>query len=381
MHNPSARSSAVSHAKKSKLEERILNLLKAYDVEVIHQYTITKEPHSHAYDFYLPKYKLLIDADGIYYHGYVNDPDGRHIRDDYDGVRLSLIPPDHTFHVIVERNEESDVKWLMEEICGASDVSAKYDSELFAWCRTMEFPYPQYSERRLSSDFGRLCGYFPKMHNPYAKTGDSIVRSFHKSLYDKAHKGLMSPKQAWRDDSALESIISKNLIYINKIDPSKALQSFNLSNVASIITTFAPTSAKYVVMKYLSEFDFVFDPASGFSERMLGVAASGKKYVGFDADSLLVEESNQIIGFLGLSNCSVQHGESLEQEYPCMFTSPPYSVDDSDSWIADMMSKYACKRYVFVVDTTEKYKQNVVETLNSASHLANVQEQVIVIDI
>lgn len=44
--------------------------------------------HNHEFNFYISKYRILIDADGIYFHSYLSDPDGNFVGDSYYPVRI-----------------------------------------------------------------------------------------------------------------------------------------------------------------------------------------------------------------------------------------------------------------------------------------------------
>ena len=50
-----------------------------------------------------------------------------------------------------------------------------------------------------------------------------------------------------------------------------------------------------------------------------------------------------------------------------------------DEWIDECMKRFSCKAYVFVVDSTKKYKQYVTETLHNSSHFSKSKEYVVVI--
>lgn len=113
---PEIRRKQVANANKYLLEVRVANLLSQYNIEFEQQYVMSKDGHTHAFDFYVPKYKILVDADGRYYHSYLSYPDGKHVRDDYDDVRLYLVPEDHVFVLAVEGHEEQAVKQVYNVI-------------------------------------------------------------------------------------------------------------------------------------------------------------------------------------------------------------------------------------------------------------------------
>ena len=91
-------------------------------------------------------------------------------------------------------------------------------------------------------------------------------------------------------------------------------------------------------------------------------------------------------------NANIIERDILESkgEYQCLFTCPPYSDKEQwldvtvtnitcDDWIDECLNRFDCKRYLFVVDTTEKYKKYIVESIPNRSHLNDNFEYVIMI--
>lgn len=125
---------------------------------------------------------------------------------------------------------------------------------------------------------------------------------------------------------------------------------------------------------------------------MIGAISCGKAYTGQDINEEHVKESNEIIKFKNYSNAQVSVQNILtdsKKEYECLFTCPPYGgkehwnenndeIEKScDEWIDVCLEKYKCKAYLFVVDQTEKYKDKIVEVLESKSHLGVSKEYVV----
>ena len=385
------RSNQARSARRSLLEVRVSNLLSQYNVEFEQQYVISKDGHTHAFDFYVPKYKILVDADGKYYHAYLSDPDGKHVRDDYDDVRMYLVPEDHIFILAVEGNEEKAVKQVYKTIKQMDEGVYDYEGELFRWCRSIGFPYPQYTAERMKKDWEHLCLYENGTYKPTCRLGMSIVSNFHRSVYDCRVGRCRSVKEAWEDNVSLKRVIANRLVYQNTVNPSKVLKGFNVCKKAPVVSRFNPVLAKYLTKKYMDEFDEVFDPFSGFSGRLLGVASCGKKYTGQDIRRQAVEESNQIIKFLNLSKCSVSQQDVLQSlgTYDCLLTCPPYSNKETyggevcykscDEWIDECLKRFKCRKYVFVVDETEEYKDFAVEEVQNSSHFSKAVERVVVL--
>lgn len=128
---------------------------------------------------------------------------------------------------------------------------------------------------------------------------------------------------------------------------------------------------------------------------MLGTANCNKIYVGQDINEDHVKESNDIISHKDLKNCKVIQQDILqdiEQTHECLFTCPPYGgkehwnknndeIEKScDEWIDLCLKKYKCKKYLFVIDKTEKYKNSIVETLQRKTLYGDRKELVVLIE-
>lgn len=395
---PEIRSRQIKNAKNSKLEQRICRLFDNYNIKYIHHYHLSNKETNcfHEFDFYLPKYKILIDADGLYYHSYISDPDGKHFNDYYDDIRMNLVPRDHQLYIIVEGDEDKQVLQIVKILDQIDSGLFDYDSYLFRWCRSIEFPYVNYTDKRLENDWSSLCKYQNEKYINQCRIGESIIKQFHKSIYDCKvnHQSSVSPIEAWYDDEKLKKVIKNRLIYANDVDPSKILKGFNVSKICPVVSIFNPILAKYLINKYLLEFSEIFDPFSGFSGRLLGAASATKRYIGQDLNEKVVRESQQIIDFLHLdrSRYSIIQRDMLKSsgEYECLLTCPPYDDKEiynqetvfksCDEWIDECLSRFRCKRYVFVVDSTSKYQDCIKEVLKSTSHFCTTSENVIVID-
>ena len=389
---PEIRRKQVANARTSKLEKRVAALLDSYNIKYTTQFVVSKNGSIHAFDFYVPDYKILLDADGVYYHSYLSDPDGKFVGDGYDQVRISLIPKDHIFMLAVEGAEDKTVKELHDAIKMMDANVFDYDTDVFKWCREVGFPYPSYKDDRMKSDWLHLQRHKSDEYKPTCRLGISIIKNFHKSIYDCRVGNSLSVRTAWDDDRLLKKVIENRLIYKNNVDPSKVLSGFNISKICPIVSIFNPVLARYLCDTYLVEFSEVFDPFSGFSGRLLGVASTGKNYIGQDRNVKAVKESNSIISFLDLAErCSVECKDVLESEgqYECLLTCPPYGTKEiyadedifkcCDDWIDECLARFKCSRYVFVVDKTQKYKDRVAMTLDNVSHLSTSHEYVVVL--
>lgn len=245
-----------------------------------------------------------------------------------------------------------------------------------------------------------------------------IIKKFHASLCFSNIKGHLSPFDGWyyiqNNKDIFKKLYRNRLMYSdyykNKLNINDLLNGkvpfhvyytgLSASKMCPFVSYFKPNLAKYIVKKYLNEYNVIFDPFSGYSGRMLGILASGKSYIGQDLCSYSVDESNEIFNFIKpiLQNdnltCNITQKDSIKEtgEYECLFTCTPYADKESwdgvedfnytcDKWIDICLKNYKCKRYVFVVDDKiEKYKEYIVESITNKSHFGTNKEYIIVID-
>ena len=254
-------------------------------------------------------------------------------------------------------------------------VDKKYTKDYVSLFRiNLEFPYPSL---RHKSDY-------------------DIIRYFHKSIYHAKRSGELSPFEAWQDKNLIKKTALNRLKYIKSCRPFDVVQGFNIAKIAPKVSVFNPKLAEELIKKYLNDYKTIIDCFSGFSGRMIGAWRNGKDYVGYDINKTHVEESNLIINYFNMKNCSVSEKNLLNTEEKfydknhAFFTCPPYedkeiwneneTIKTCDEWIDLCLKKYKCKKYLFVVDNTEKYKKDIVEIIENKSHFGSNNEYVVLIN-
>lgn len=377
----------------TKLEMRFKEFLVSNGFKFETQYLIQSDTLQHSFDFAVfdgeGNLSVLVDCDGKYFHGYISDTTGKFVNPYTDEYRGQLVPDSVKFIIIVESDEESGY----EEFCRCFNMSvSEYRKHIFDWCRSNGFPYPNYSDEILEKSYQSLIKSDVNKFSVSARYGEKVVSHFYPSIYHAHKLGKMSPYDAWQNDTTLNKCIDNRIIYKgNRLDPSKVLTGFSTSGIAPKVSVFNPYLAKYLISKYLPEFTEVFDPFSGFGGRLLGAASLDKKYVGQDINPTTVRESINMITSMNLKNCEVSLMDSILStgKYECLLTCPPYSLKETwgqdimnftcDEWIDICISNFKCERYVFVVDSTEKYKDFIREELVYKSHFNSSTELVVVI--
>lgn len=264
--------------------------------------------------------------------------------------------------------------------------------------------YISYVDEHLTKDFVKL--FKTNIAFPYPnvdlsdKSDYGVIKHFHKSIYSAHRYKKPSPLEAWADKSLVLKSAVNRLNYVSSCRPTDVIQGFNVAKIAPKVSVFKPTLAESLIMNYIPNADVIIDPFSGFSGRMLGTYNCGKKYIGFDINEEHVKESNEIIDYKSLgTSCTVEKQDLnlfIEKDWSylgnvCLFTCPPYGyieqwgTEDTekscDEWIDLCIEKHkGCKGYLFVVDSTEKYKENIVDTLINRSHFGSNTELVIFIN-
>ena len=325
---------------------------------------------------------ILVEIDGEYYHGLLSDSDGKHVQGQNDCERPKLAEP-YRFLAIDSLNIEKGISELM--------VMIGIDYE--QWIQNIkdslpkEFPYPSYDNERMLNDWKKLCKYD---WNKGQRLGMSIVNNFHKSIWTSHVGNKPSPVEAWNDEELLDKCVRNRFIYKSVLSSQNIAQGFNVCKIAPKVSVFNPSLARHLVETYLGDFTEIFDPFSGFSGRMLGVCSLGKKYIGQDISETAIKESEEIKNFLGLdADLYCKDVLNSHGEYDCLFTCSPYGLkeiwcDDienksCDEWIDECLKRFKCKKYLFIVDSTEKYKDCIIETIENNSHFGKNKEYVVLI--
>lgn len=274
-------------------------------------------------------------------------------------------------------NHELDSLYEAKRQCALkNDVTILYNCE----------QYIEYVNKKYTKDFMRLFKEsipFPYLNENLKDKSDSgIMKHFHKSIYEAKKLRKPSPLEAWENKNIIKIVALNRLKYVGKCKPSDIIQGFSVTRVAPKISLFSPKLAETLIKKYCDDCNTIIDPFSGFSGRLIGAVNCSKTYRGYDINEKHVHESNEIIQYKDYKNCSVAIEDLINapiRKYSndcCLFTCPPYGGKEHwnkdndevektcDEWIDLCLEKHRnCKRYVFIVDKTEKYKDNIIETL------------------
>ena len=365
-----------------KTEKRLLEFLTNRKLEFKHNYYVNGKHFDFAI-FKNGQLSILVEIDGIYYHGLIEDCNGKKSRGDKDHERFNKVPDDVKFIVC----DESKLEECFSEILKVYDIDYEQWIQQIINSMPAEFPYPTYTEKRLLKDFAHLQSF---TYNKNSFVGMSIIHQFHKSIWQANRNGMLSPVECWKHKDLIEKSVRNRIIYKSNLSSQQIARGFNISNIAKTVSAFNTIFAKHIIQTYASEYAEIFDPFSGFSGRMLGACACGKKYIGQDINETHVKESNEIIQKFNLTaKVTCNDVFNCTGEYECLFTCSPYNLKEiwnenetnmtCDEWIDECLKRFKCKRYIFVVDKTEKYKDKIVEEISNMSHFGNNAEYVVIL--
>ena len=369
-----------------------------------HQDVIEQNGVKHAWDYGIydktGKLVMLIDIDGALFHGDIceyNDYTTKTPIIDY--YRQFTIPDGVKCNILSDLDLDNEFDTAMKELDLTYD---QYLERRFNAIRNYGFPFPNRTSKQLRLSFDSLRKLTKSdidltKYNRYTYIGNWLIDQFHPSIYRCNRVDSLSPYDAIMNDVALKYLIDTNTIYRGVINYNKLLQGMTMSDIAPVVDVFSPGHAVMLIRQYLSEFDAIYDPFSSFSSRMLGALACGKSYIGNDISMIMTNESLQLYDWLktnypDIPDAKLSCADVNDQygEYPCLFTCVPYSnyeqwIDAPDSdmtaddWIDLCMDHFKCNRYVFIVDYTEKYTDNLVGVINNVLG-SGIDQYVIKID-
>ena len=379
-------------------EEKIRLLLKEKKIHFEEQkrFSDCKDKKPLSFDFYIPSKKICIEYDGRQHFEPVDFGGGKSEENfklvkKHDELKEEYCKNNNLKLIRISYNDFDNIEEILLKHFNSTFINTwpkDFNKEEYAkniLNSLGNFPYDNYSKTELSSDFKRInC-------SPRSLGGMKIIKHFHHNIWSSRVGNSKTALEAWEDKGLLYKTILNRMIYRKPPYTDKIIRDgLNITKKAPKVSVFKPSLAAYLTEKYLNEYNTVFDPFSGFSGRLLGVCSLGKKYIGQDLNLEQVKFSNEIINYFNL-NAEVVQKDAINSngEYDCLLTCSPYNLKETwgddienkscDEWIDVCLKNFKCKRYVFVVDKTEKYKNFITEEIENKSHFGSNKEYVVVI--
>lgn len=243
---------------------------------------------------------------------------------------------------------------------------------LFSFYRERGFPYPEYSDEEVVSDWGKLCKFdVSSIYNEDTKvlssgstTGNKIFKRFNPHFWESLeNKKSKTAVDVFNDDELLLKIIRNRLgvtFYYRgvshpfTISGNMIRQGMRSMRLIPNMTNFRPTIAKFIYGKYTKENDIVYDFSHGWSQRMIGAASLMRNlhYISVDPWGKQCDAGGNIIEALNLPQKNFTFYEQGSETF-CpddlvgsvnfAFSSPPYY--DKEMYVDDEGQAYFGKTY------------------------------------
>ena len=361
-----------------------------------------RDGYSHQWDYGIyskedDQLVMLVDIDATAFHGDFREYDADSFGSHSDFTRQKTIP-DHVRGTVIRIKQF----WHNFHVL-TKELQLPYDAfveERMKQMRFNGFPFPEYRDIELQRSYEDLRNFPGKYgtlsdYTKNAQVGMWLVHHFHPSIYRSHVVGKPSPYEAVQDDVQLRALVENHTLFRNNNDPNKLLQGFDCCEEVPKIHVFSPNHARILIQRYLSEFSTIYDPMCEFSSTLLGAVSLGKRFIGLHYSDVLINESNQLIKWLQSyypeTNAILQRWIPTQTmgEVSCMLTRFPGSQQcifeqapmktTPDEFIRQFMKSTSCKRYVFVVPSTEEFRDCVMDTIPDR-HDPDWKELVVVID-
>ena len=347
---------------KNKLHLQFESQFNELEYDLIPEYPTTNHDITHCWDYAIFRDNelcMLIDLDGAYFHADICDYDGLHSKEEYDEKRGLSIPDGVKWCIIYEKDFDKSFAYMRNTLSLSYD---EFINKRFNEYRSMPFPYPEYTDSELLRSYRDLCKLncddkYHRSLNVNTRIGDRLIIHFHPSIYNNSI-------DTWNNDKELRNMIKHGYLYHSYLNKNKILQGFNIYEPCKRVQHISAGKAKMIIHRYLSEYDEVFDPCYNYGSIMLACIAMNKKYIGlFEDESRLIESSN-LLGFLWDNKIEynatlIKYDKCNQSTYQSLFAEV-----SNDGMIDKYTTKYHCKRYVFLIDDTINYVDNVVDISN-----------------
>ena len=176
-------------------------------------------------------------------------------------------------------------------------------------------------------------------------------------------------------------LLANRLHYLGRLPESalEVVRGLAISGEIRSYSTFVNTAMTAVLDRY--EPTSLYDPCSGWGERMLTCAQRGVTYTGTDISEAVVQAHQSLIDRLGLTHADVTLGDSATRDmrggmHEMVLTCPPYgdteiytkngaeNLDDTaflEWWGSVVRMSVAPSTHVFAFQISEKWRQRMTD--------------------
>ena len=190
--------------------------------------------------------------------------------------------------------------------------------------------YPKYSDEILLKSWEKLCQYTSDSNFTASTTivGMKLCEQFFPNFYDIENTKGQSFRKLWKDPKNLEKILRWNRKSHSTPYLSELKRGIYFCCSLTKNTMFRPHLSKMICDSHSG--NSVLDPCAGWGGRMLGAAASGKSYIGFEPCDETYKSLKELVSYLKLPNITLYNdvAENMNnydfKNVDIILTSPPY---------------------------------------------------------
>ncbi len=237
-----------------------------------------------------------------------------------------------------------------------------------------DFPLPD-DESKIEKEWKRIQEFKPdistnEIYNN-SSVGTYISKFFCKDFYSsKGEKDKYTMQEVFNNDEMMRKLVW-NRLGIGWFEEENGSETFNLSpkmiiqgmrsmRYISHLTTFKPTVAKYLTLKYSQPGDIIYDYSAGWGARLLSAAACVRQYIGIDP--LTTPDLQRMVDYLKLPGITLlQMGSedytNYENTVDFSYSSPPYF--NQERYSEDNSQCYNQGEYYFYNVYWKKTLENV----------------------
>ena len=330
----------------SSAEDRCYDLIKTIFPNTIRPYK--SELYPYLCDFYVPELDLYIECHFFWTHG-------GHFFDSTNTRDLKIVEEWKSkntdfYNAAIENWTVRD----LEKLETAKNNNLNY--------------YVCWSEEEFMSVFARDFSCDRDYPNLTNKNLSIITKIVNWNEFFKREIELL------KDPKIFSELLINRYKYIHKLPHQlnnlELLNGLSISGILRKYTTFDNKGMRQFIEKYKPS--TIYDPCSGWGERLLTCHQYGIRYLGFDINDKVVEGLNTLIDKYNI-NATVQCGDSSKNSFASdvLFTCPPYwnteiytdngaenlSYEEFLVWWKSVIQKSGCKIVAYQIN--QRFKEDM----------------------
>ena len=330
---------------KSQSEDRCYDLLQSIFPNAVHHYTSNVYPFE--CDMYVSELDLYVECNFFWTHGGhffdSNNPEDIKILEEWKAKHTKF------FDIAIHVWTESDLKKL--EIAHKNTLNY-----LVCW-----------SEEEFISIFNRDFSEHDELPDKI-KNVTQVAKLANWNEYFKREIELL------KNPLVLGELFINRYKYLGKLPHQLSnlalLNGLSISGKLRKYSTFDNTGMVQFIEKYKPS--TIYDPCSGWGERLLTCYQYGIRYLGFDINDNVIEGLNTLIDKYNI-NATVQHSDSSKGSFTSntLFTCPPYwnteiytdngaenlSYEEFLLWWKSVIQKSGCKIVAYQIN--QRFKEDM----------------------